>query len=287
MPPIISDANKAQIELWNGRVGEKWAALQISLSAMLAHATAELKARVGLVAGQRVLDIGCGAGETCAIWLAGGADVTGVDVSGPMLAAAAERTQGKARLLHTDASTWRSEVPFDLAVSQFGLMFFANPDEAFATIAANLRPGGRLLFTCWRFESENQWVTTPMDAIRPLLPEAPPPVPHAPGPFALADSARLRGILERAGFTDIAINPFDFPVCLTTDGGVEAAVRMAMQIGPSGSALGETSKETRALAAEHLAAALAPHHRNGRVTLSGALWMVEAVATGPTPIRSS
>jgi SAM-dependent methyltransferase len=252
---------------------------------MLAHATVELKARAGSIKGQRVLDIGCGAGETCAIWLAGGADVTGVDVSAPMLAVAAGRTQGQARLLQTDASTWRSDVPFDLAVSQLGLMFFANPDEAFTSIAANLRPGGRLLFTCWRAESENPWVTIPMDAIRSLLPEVPPPVPHAPGPFALADSARLRGILERAGFADITTSPFDFPVCLATDSGVEAAVRLAMQIGPSASALTDASRETRALAAERLAAVLAPHNKNGRVTLGGALWMVEAVATGPTPIR--
>jgi SAM-dependent methyltransferase len=281
----IGETNKAQIELWNGRVGEKWAALQLSVGAMLAQATAELAARVGPVAGHRVLDIGCGAGETCAIWLAGGATVTGIDVSGPMLAVAAERTQGKARLLQTDASTWRSDKPFDLAVSQFGLMFFANPDEAFATIAANLRPGGRLLFSCWRSEPENQWVTTSMDAIRPLLPAAPPPVPHAPGPFALADSARLRGILERAGFADITISPFDFPVRLATGGGVDAAVRMAMQIGPTGSALTEASKETRVLAAERLAAVLAPFNKDGVVELGGALWMVEAIATGPAPIR--
>ncbi len=284
---IMSDANKAQIELWNGRVGEKWAALQASLGAMLAHATAELKTRAGSVKGQRVLDIGCGAGETCALWLEGGATVTGIDVSGPMLAVAAERTRGQARLLQADASTWRSDALFDLAVSQLGLMFFANPEEAFATLAANLRPGGRLLFTCWRAESENEWVTTPMDAIRPLLPEGPPPVPHAPGPFALADGARLQGILERAGFADITISAFDFPVCLASDGGVDAAVRMAMQIGPAASALTEASQETRALAAERLAAVLAPHDRNGRVTLGGALWMVEAVATGPAPIRRS
>ena len=252
---------------------------------MLAHATAHLKARVGSVAGQRVLDIGCGTGETCALWLECGATVTGIDVSAPMLAVAAERTQGKARLLQADASTWRSDTRFDLAVSQFGLMFFANPVEAFATIAANLRPGGRLLFTCWRAESENQWVTTPMAAIRPRLPEAPPPVPHAPGPFALADSARLRGILERAGFADVTISAFDFPVCLATDGGVVAAVRMAMQIGPSASALTEASQATRALAAQRLAAVLTPHDRNGRVALGGALWMVEALATAP-PIRS-
>ena len=146
----MSQANTAQIGYWNGRAGAKWVALQTNLDVMLAPATAELKARAGSVSQLRVLDIGCGTGETCAIWLDGGAHVTGVDVSAPMLARAAERTQGKVRLLEADASQWVSDTPFDLVVSRFGAMFFAAPDQAFATISANVRPGGRLLFTCWR-----------------------------------------------------------------------------------------------------------------------------------------
>ncbi len=62
-------------------------------------------------------------------------------------------------------------------------------------------------------------------ALRDLLPESPPADPHAPGPFALADRDRLAGILKRAGFTSIAIQPWDFPVCFATDGGVAAPVR--------------------------------------------------------------
>ena len=273
----MSDSNKAQIDLWNGRVGEKWAAMQVSLDAMLAPAKVELKARAGLVAGLRVLDIGCCNGETCAIWLEGGAEVTGVDVSAAMLAVAAARTNGKATLLQTDASVWKGEAPYDLAVSQFGVMFFADPNVAFANIATNIRPGGRLLFTCWRAVKENSWVTTPTGAVRDLLPESPPLPPSAPGPFALADKDRLRGIVERAGFTDITISPFDFPVCVATEGGVEAAVRFVMQIGPTSAALGEASKEVKAIAAERLKAALAPHERDGVVMLGGAIWIVEAV----------
>jgi SAM-dependent methyltransferase len=276
----VSASNQAQIDLWDGRVGEKWAALQVSLDAMLAACTAELKARAGAVAGQRVLDVGCGAGETCTIWLAGGADVTGVDVSTAMLAVAAARTGGKARLIQADASVWKGDAPFDLAVSQFGLMFFADPDAAFANIAANVRPGGRLLFTCWRPAAENQWVSTPMGAIRDLLPESAPSSPHAPGPFALCDRDRLRGIVERAGFTDVSIDAFDFPVCLESGGGLEPAVRFTMQIGPTGSALAEASQETRAIAAERLRVALAPHDRDGVVTLRAAIWMVAAVRAG-------
>lgn len=276
----MSESNQAQIDLWDGRVGEKWAAMQVSLDAMLAPATAELQVRAGPVAGQRVLDIGCGTGETCTIWLDGGAQVTGVDVSAAMLAVAADRTGGKATLVQADASAWLGDAPFDLAVSRFGLMFFADPAAAFATIAANVRPGGRLLFACWRAQAENQWVTTPMNAVRDLLPEGPPPVPHAPGPFALADRDRLRGILERAGFAEVAISPFDFPVCLASAGGVAAAVSFAMQIGPTGAALAEAGKEVRAAAAERLKAALAPHDRDGLVTLGGAIWLVEAVRAG-------
>lgn len=277
----MSESNQAQIELWNGRVGEKWASLQVSLDAMLAHATAELKARAGSVSGQRVLDIGCGCGETCTIWLDGGAVVTGVDVSAAMLAVAAARTKGKATLIEADASVWMGDAPFDLAVSQFGLMFFADPDAAFATIAANLRPDGRLLFACWRAPSENHWAGTPMNAIRDLLPVEPAPVPHAPGPFAFADRERLSGILQRAGFASISISPFDIPVCLAGEGGVDAAVRLVMQVGSTSSALAEASHETRAVAAERLKVALTPHEKNGAVTLAGAIWLVEAVRAGP------
>ena len=273
----MTEANQAQIDLWNGRVGDKWAAMQVSMDAMLAQATTELKARAGSVAGQRVLDIGCGNGATCLAWLAGGAEVTGVDVSAAMLAVATSRTAGKATLVQADASVWRGNSPFDLAVSQFGLMFFADPDVAFANIAANIRPGGRLLFMCWRATAENQWVTIPMDAIRDLLPESPPADPRAPGPFALADRDRLSGILKRAGLTNIAIQAWDFPVCFATDGGVVAAARLATLIGPTGSALTGTSPEILAAAEERLKVALAPHDRNGVVTLGGAVWVVEAV----------
>jgi hypothetical protein len=165
-------------------------------------------------------------------------------------------------------------------VSQFGLIFFADPDAAFATIAADVRPGGRLLFTCWRTAAENQWVTTPMAAIRDLLPPSSPSVPNTPDPFALADKDRLHEIVERAGFTKVAINPFDFPVCLSSEDGVAAAVRLAMQIGPSGSALVGASKETLAVAEQRLKAAFVPHDKGGLVMLGGATWLVEEVRPG-------
>lgn len=273
----MTESNQAQIDYWNGRAGAKWSARQAELDAMLAPVTAELKTRVGSVAGLRVLDIGCGTGETCSLWLAGGAQVTGVDVSAPMLAAASQRLQGKAKLALADASAWKGDAPFDVAVSRFGVMFFADPDAAFANIATNLRPGGRLVFACWRALQENEWAATPLKAVRELLPAAPPPAPNAPGTFAFADGERLNGILARAGFEPITIRPVDYGVQLAQSGGLDVAVRFSMQLGPAGSALAEVGEDMRAIAAERLKVALAPLEKHGVVTLRGAIWLVDAV----------
>ena len=273
----MSESNKTQIDLWDGRIGEKWVEHQANLDAMLSHVTAEMKLRAGNIANLRVLDIGCGTGETCIQWLEGGAIVTGVDISSPMLALAEKRTHGKATLIKADASTWVSDTPFDLAVSQFGVMFFDNPEAAFKNIAKNIRENGRLLFACWCPPSENPWATTPINSIRTLLPDMPAPDPQAPGPFALADQTRLHNILEHAGFANISIEFFNFPVCMAREGGVEAAAQFATQVGPAGWALADASDELRAKAIERIKAALKPYEKKGVVTLSGSAWIVEVM----------
>jgi SAM-dependent methyltransferase len=276
----MSSPNQPQIDQWDGRVGAKWAALHARLDAMFGEAAAALAARVGSVAGLRVLDIGCGNGDMCERLLARGAVVTGLDVSQAMLAVAQTRTRGRATLIQADATTWKADRPFDLAVSQFGVMFFADPAAAFAAIAANLRPRARLVFTCWQAAKQNAWATIPLAAIGDLL--APPTVPadpHAPGPFALADRVRVEKLLTRAGFADIAIAPFEFSVCFAQTGGVAAAVDLALQIGPASAALAGTDKSQRAAAAERLHASLAAHEKDGAVALGGAVWIVEARST--------
>ncbi len=273
----MNGPNQAQLEYWNGRAGEKWAALQRRLDRMLSKATTTLQGKAGDLTNQRVLDVGCGTGETCTLWLHAGAQVTGVDLSAPMLAVATERTGGRATLLQADASTWIGEAPFDLVVSRLGVMFFADPDQAFANLARNLRPGGRLLFVCWRALADNPWVQVPFDTVRDLVPAATPPVPHAPGPFGLADEVRLAGILARAGLVDVTIDALDFPVCLADGGGAFGAAGLVTQIGPSGGALADATAEVRAVATQRLTQALTPYERDGVVELGGALWLVQAV----------
>lgn len=272
----MQPANRDQIERWNGRVGAKWAALQSDLDAMLADATAELIASAGPVDGLRVLDIGCGTGVTCVAWLQGGADVTGVDVSAPMLANAAIRCNGRARLIRADAAEWRSDQRFDLAVSQFGVMFFDAPESAFHNIAANLLPGGRLLFVCWRALAENDWSSAPMQAIADLLPASEPELPHAPGPFAFGDAARLTAVLQRAGFHDVQCRPFDFPVYMARRGGAEAALRLLSQIGPASVAMSTLDEQVKTVARERLLQLVRQRDVDGQVSFPGAAWIVSA-----------
>lgn len=269
--------NEEQRDYWTEQAAPKWVEHRTRLDAMLAPVTRILLGAIGPRPGERILDIGCGSGELS--WrLAGeGASVTGIDIAAPMVEAAAAAGSGEADFRVADASQFRAAEPFDAAVSRFGVMFFDDPAAAFANIRALLVPGGRLVFACWRAPEHNQWAMVPAMAVRPLLPDAPPFDPHAPGPFALADDARLRGILEAAGFADIAIADHPVTIGLSDAGGLDDATEFACQIGPGARAIGELEENDRPKARAAIREALAAHvGEDGSVALPGAIWLVRA-----------
>jgi SAM-dependent methyltransferase len=107
------------------------------------------------------------------------------------------------------SSTELPEGAFDILFSRFGVMFFDDPTAAFAHLRRALKPGARVAFVCWRGMAENDWVRLPMGAIKGIVPPTAPPDPEAPGPFSFGDQGRVARILTAAGFTDVAIAPFD------------------------------------------------------------------------------
>lgn len=278
-------SNAEQVEYWNGKVGETWVKMQERMDRALTPVTAALLSLAAPQAGEDILDIGCGSGETT-LALAGAAgddgSATGVDISEPLLTRARQRAEellSEADFINADAATWRDDMGFDLIISRFGVMFFADPAAAFANIHALAAPGGRLCFACWQPPAENGWATFPLTTLAAILPPQPASDPHAPGPFAFADPERVHGILTAAGWRDIAFHALPFTMVIGEgDDPVTAAVDFNLRIGPAARAIRDAGREIEPVARAALAAALAAFVTDGAVGLPGAVWLVSAEA---------
>jgi len=161
-----------------------------------------------------------------------------------------------------------------LAVVGVRLMFFADPTAAFINIRRSLRPNGRLAFVCWRALEENQLDVLPLRAGSAHLPPQPAHDPDAPGPFAFANSDRVRGILERAGFGEIEITARDDQV---GSGDLDTMVAVCSRVGALGKILRE-NPELRAATLPAVRSALAAHDGSDGVRLNAATWVVTARA---------
>ncbi len=241
----------------------------------------------GPAPGERVLDVGCGAGaSTLATAEAVGPDgaVLGIDISPALLARAAERVAeaglGNVTLNRADAATHGFEGdPFDLMISRFGMMFFDDSVAALSNIRSALRPGGRVAFVAWAGIAHNPWFALQMDAARAVFgPPDAPPDPHAPGPMAFSDIARVVGFLEAAGFVDCGGE--ERAVVLSHPGSPEDLGRLAAQIGPAARRLTDAGRDPEAAArvAQEVSARLAAHTVPGAVEVPGTLIVFRAIA---------
>jgi len=272
--------NQQQVDYWNGAVGERWAALHDQIDRSLGHLTQAFIPFAKPAPGLRVLDIGCGCGTTTltfALEVRPEGSVAGIDISAPMLAVARARaaaSHADIMFALSDAATHDFQPVFDLVVSRFGVMFFADPVAAFANIRRALVPGGRLAFVCWRSAAENLWASLPMAAARELLPPQEPVDPQAPGPFAFADAAHVEAILGGAGFGDIAIGKFDghFHMGPTPQDAGDAA----LAIGPLSRAAADLDEETRTRIRAVVAEAMTPFATAEGVLAPAACWFVRA-----------
>ena len=277
----MPEANEDQIAQWNADAGRNWTEQQERLDTLIAAYGAAALAKAAARPGQRVLDVGCGCGETSlelAAAVGPSGAVLGVDVSAPMLARAKERGASIAQLRFDlgDASRAALGGPHDLLFSRFGVMFFDAPAAAFAHMRAAMAPGGRLAFVCWRSVMENAWAFLPAGVGRRLI-GAPQqmPDPLAPGPFAFADADRVRAILEEAGWKGVAIEAFDAPMPLGAD--ARDAALWTGKVGPLAAMLRE-AEDKRAAVMEALTEALKAYETPTGVSLPGATWIVSATA---------
>lgn len=283
----VAAPNVDQAAYWNGEAGAKWAMLQERLDGLFAGITEQAIAAAAPAPGDRVLDIGCGCGATVlalAERVGAGGHVLGVDISDPMLEVARRRIGAgdlpRAEVLLADAAAHRFEPgQTDLIFSRFGVMFFDAPVEAFINLRRALAPGGRLFFACWRPFKDNDWFAVPFKAVVPHLPPQEKPEPDAPGPFAFADPDRVARILGLAGFSEIAVEPFDTMLTLGGTEDIADTAGFASQVGPVSRALATATDDVQREAAERaLVTALRGHDGPEGIRLGAQLWFVSAKA---------
>jgi SAM-dependent methyltransferase len=283
--PIHAD-NAAQADYWNANAGQKWTEHQEHQDHVLRPVSDRLIAAAKPKQGERVIDVGCGCGATTiqfAERVGPAGAVLGLDVSAPMLARARERAPQDLPITLALADATVHDVTShaaDLVVSRFGVMFFADPAKSFANLRKGLKPGGRLVFACWREPKQNPWLIVPLRAAAKHAPPLPETNPDDPGPFAFASEARVRRILGDAGFTDIDLERQDLELDIAVGRGLETAVRAAMTIGPTSRILDGQSEAVRAAATADIRKALAAHARGDSVPLGAAIWIVTATNPG-------
>jgi ubiquinone/menaquinone biosynthesis C-methylase UbiE len=282
--PPGHDKNADQIAYWNGPGGQRWADRQAIQDIVLAPVADVLIDRARIEAGERIVDVGCGAGATTMAFaqkVGPAGHVLGIDISGPMLARARQLVPPGLRIdfALADATVHPFEpASFDLLASRFGVMFFAEPALSFANLHRALRPSGRLAFACWRDPRENPFFMAPLQAVYKHAPRLPQLGPEDPGPFSFASEARVQRILSEAGFSGIAMEPCDLVLDIAIGRGLDAAVEGALEIGPAARALAEQPPEVVAAATHSIREALAAYARGQTVPLPASIWIVTAKA---------
>ena len=276
--------NRDQAEHWNsGEQVARWVANQAQYDRMLAPFGDLVLAAAALQPGDLVLDVGCGCGSTtlAAARAVGHGTAVGVDLSVPMLAQARANaaSAGLRNVIFDegDAQVHRFGRTFDVVVSRFGVMFFADPAAAFANLRDATRPGGRLAFACWQPLDANEWLTVTQAALAEHVPPPDPAEPGAPGMFSLAEPARIRQVLGEAGWREATVAPSEAPM-LVGGGSLEDAVAFVATGWLARSMLDGADAVTQDRAIGSVRDAFAGRSGPDGVRLGAAVWLVQASA---------
>ena len=284
----MTGENDIVVAAWNTVLFDKFCRFKHLLTdGLSAHSNAAL-ARHDHPEGARVLDVGCGFGDSTRL-IAGhvglrGAAV-GVDCAENFIKAAREETRqadiANASYFVADVQTDDLRGPYDFAFSRFGTMFFMMPGAAMRNIRKTLKTGGELTMIVWRRREENPWLHDAELKVREIVPvvshEDTDQVHCGPGPFSLAGPDMVSSMLRSAGFDRIAFERFDADICIGKD--VGEAIEFAMALGPAGEIIrlaGEEGTKRKPEVTAALRETLAPYSRSDGVWAPSSTWIVTA-----------
>ncbi|HEY7105789.1 MAG TPA: methyltransferase domain-containing protein [Acidimicrobiia bacterium] len=276
----VDAGNTDQANAWNGIEGASWARDQDRYDRLIQPFHLALLDAAAVAADAAVLDVGCGCGQTTreAARAARRGSALGVDLSSQML----ERARGRAEeegltnvsFVQADAQVQAFAADtFDVVISRFGAMFFADPPAAFANLARASHPGAGLAIVVWQPLSENEWLREIRDALA-MDRDLPTPRAGVPGPFSLSDPDLVTTILAAAGYRDVELREVRESLVVGSD--VDDAYGFASRMPPVLGLLNDLDDAARADALGRLRASIVAHERDGGISFGATAWLITA-----------
>jgi SAM-dependent methyltransferase len=284
----VAPANEESTEAWSGPLFERFVRFRPYVAEGLGAHGELAMATHPPAAGARVLDIGCGFGDTTlrlAELVGADGEVVGVDVSEPFveLAAAEAAEAGVANVGYRVGDVQIADLggPYDYVFSRMGVMFFANPVQALRNVREAMRPGGRACFVVWRRKLDNGWVREAEEVVAKYLehPEKTDEPTCGPGPFSMADADVVTEQLRIAGFEAIELRRNDLPLRMGAD--LDGAIDLVMSIGPAGEVLrlwGDRADEIRPQITDEIRTVLEQFDTDDGVLAPSSTWTISALA---------
>jgi ubiquinone/menaquinone biosynthesis C-methylase UbiE len=284
----VPTTNAEAIQAWDGPLFERFSRFRELVTTGLGNHGEAALALFPPQAGQRVLDIGCGFGDTTqriAGMVGPEGEAMGVDAAPKFIEVsrkeAADAGVSNVRFETVDVQSGELGGPYDMAFSRMGVMFFANPVQALRNIRGALKPGARLVAVVWRDRVDNDWMYRAQTIVEGIVsrPEEYDEPTCGPGPFSMANADTVSGQLKSAGFSDIELHRSDLPILIGHD--LNEATEVMMALGPAGEILrlqGDRAAHLHGQVRSALEEGLAEYAGPDGVRAPASTWIVSAVA---------
>ena len=284
----MDNSNRVIVDAWNTVLYEKFCRFRHLLVGGLSQHSDAAFERCRYPEGARVLDIGCGFGDSTlriAKRVGPAGEAVGVDCAENFIRAAEAEARKKgvdnARFFIVDAQWGDLRGPYDHAFARFGTMFFEMPGAAMRNVRKALKPGGTFTQIVWRRREENPWLHEAELRVKEIVPvvshEETDQVHCGPGPFSMAGPDMVSTMLRGAGFERITFERYDCDICIGSD--MDDAIEFAVALGPAGEIIrlaGEEGAKRKPQVVAALKEALAPFARIDGIWAPSSTWFITA-----------